>query len=72
MQEISILDFFHSFPCRLLFSVTVSVSGRGVTSLAHCDGCDTERAITEMVDTVTEMSKGGPPGRLVLLSGNTY
>ena len=42
-----------------------------MTSLAHCDGNDTESAITEMVNTVTEMSKRCS-GRLVLLSGSKY
>lgn len=37
--------------------------GTGVTGLAHCDGCDTERGLQKMIHQINTLSESGSNGR---------
>ena len=43
-------------------------SGSGATCLAHCDGCDTQNGIHNMISAVEKLSFGKPDGRLEVLN----
>ncbi|KAK2146211.1 hypothetical protein LSH36_624g01074 [Paralvinella palmiformis] len=44
--------------------VIIRHSGTGVTGLAHCDGCDTERGLQKMIHQINTLSESGSNGRL--------
>lgn len=58
---LSVLGTDDATTCHM---VVVRHRGSGVTGLAHCDGCDTQAGLWDMIEAVRSLSMGGPEGRL--------
>ena len=60
-QHISVLGSEDATTCHF---VVIRHSGSGVTSLGHFDGCQTRRAIKDMISEIKQASVGGPEGKM--------